>query len=199
MLYQFHCFAALLHLPQTKWKGEKWTVVASMNAFRLNKAWQNRPDKLKIATLGRSTILCRGGYLARFWIISQQPGVLLLERKGDEERERKEGKVRCAWIINSPELYMGDKNSGWITGTAGAVTHKWQMCWITHSGETNCAAIRLNLRTVGPTLTNVRKSGNGSWWWEIQLGGIEATSHQCWMSLNSLRSSTPGGHLPLTS
>lgn len=61
MLYQFHCFPALLHLPQTKWKGEKWTVVASMSEFRPNKAWQNRLDKLKMATLGKEHYSLHGG------------------------------------------------------------------------------------------------------------------------------------------
>lgn len=92
-------------------------MVASMSALRPNKAWQKR---LKVATLGKEYtslhILFWLG-LSYFWIILQQSGLFQRERKEASERE---GKGRCAWIINNTELYMSDKNSGWITGTVEA-------------------------------------------------------------------------------
>lgn len=118
MLYQFHCFSVLLHLPQTEWKGEKWTVVASINAFRPNKARQNQPDKLKMATLGKEHYSLQGRGIP-VTVLNYFTSVRFAsageERRRQKGRKRREGKERCAWIINSPELYMGDKNSGWIT------------------------------------------------------------------------------------
>lgn len=94
MLYQFHCFPALLRLPQTKWKGEKWTVVASMNAFRPNKAWQNRLDKLIMATLEKEHYSLKRGqegipvmflnYFTAIWFALAGE-----ERRWEEEREEK--------------------------------------------------------------------------------------------------------------
>lgn len=112
---QFGCFAALLHFPQTKWKREKWTVEASMSAFRANKARHNRPDKLKMATSGNASLQGvrrgeGGGDTCQcFWEISGQSSLLQLERKIEEERSRKARDGMCAWIINSLELYMDDE------------------------------------------------------------------------------------------
>lgn len=41
------------------------------------------------------------------------------ESRWEEGSEEEEG--MCAWMINSPELYMGDKYRSWITGMGRAL------------------------------------------------------------------------------
>lgn len=172
-------FCCLVASTSNKAKGgvQKWTMVASMSALSPNKAWQKR---LKVATLGKEYTSLHIWFwlgLSYFWIILQQSGLFQRERKEASERE---GKGRCAWIINNTELYMGDKNSGWITGTVEASDA--QMAKVLDTPlRWSQSVIRLNLHKAASALTNdlvtVRKSGTESWWREIQLSGIEATSH----------------------